>query len=108
MSEQLIKNIKLDKNFVKEIMGAHGELQAMTLIQRCVGTDMNPNIKDKTLRLMIWQMLHSIEVLESNTKTTYRDLKTINVLAESTNDQNTKTISHHILGLMDNIVAYVK
>jgi hypothetical protein len=102
-----IESINVDKNFVNELIVVHGPVQSMHIVKRCFGEDMNPNVKDDRLRIMLWQILHSMDILENSSNISFYDLPSIELIAEGTDSKNTQTVSRHLKSALDNIIEYV-
>ena len=102
-----IESIDVDKSFVKGLIVAHGPVQAMHVVRKCFGEDMNPHITDDKLRIMLWQTLHSMDVLENSSNISFYDLPSIELIAEGTDSKNTQTVSRHLKSALDNIIEYV-
>ena len=102
-----IESIDVDKSFVNELIIAHGPVQAMHVVRKCFGEDMNPHVKDDKLRIMLWQTIHSMDVLENSSNISFYDLPSIELIAEGTDSKNTQTVSRHLKSALDNIIEYV-
>ena len=104
----IITELKLDSNFVNTMISDHGPVGAVEFIHNSFGNRMNPNIEDKMLRLMLWQVKHSLECLSDKTDNTYHSVNDITHLIASTDDRDTLTTARHIIGALDSLVSHVK
>lgn len=103
----VLSNIAIDAGFIRNMMGAHGPVEAIAFMQKCFTSDMNTSIEDGVLRLMVWQVTHSLEVLEEKTSQQYWTLADVERMAITTDDKDTHTTARHIIGALDLLSAHV-
>jgi hypothetical protein len=102
-----LNSADIDKQFVGELIATHGPVQAITIIEKCFGCDMNESITDAHLRLMVWQIIHSLGVLRNQPNITFSDIPSIERISDTTDKNSTRTIANHIRLAFDKIVEYI-
>jgi hypothetical protein len=103
----ILESVNLDKSFVRELIIAHGPIPAIDIIHKCFGDSMNYSISDYKLRIMIWQITHSLHILRNDSDIQCYNLSAIERIIGTTKSKNVITISNHIKLAFDNIIEYV-
>ena len=104
----VLSNVAVDAPFIRNMIGAHGPVEAITIMQKCFTSAMNENIADKGLRLIVWQVTHSLEALEEQTHQSYWTLADVEHIATTTDDKDTHTTARHVIGAIDMLTLHVE
>jgi hypothetical protein len=98
--------VNIDKLFIKENIINYGVINGILLVEKIFGNDMNKSISDETLRIMVWQISHSLNKLISHTHKQYSDLDDIRKEIKD-NSAPTTIIAKHLINILDGIELYV-
>lgn len=105
----IVKNLKIDKKFIKSLLDEHGSVQTLHILRNCYGGGTTtPNIADQALSLMVYNILNTMSVLEDMTGKQHININEITHLSQITEDQATRTISRHIMSGLDGLASYVQ
>ena len=107
--ERIIQMLKLDARFVRELIVDNGGVSAIEILRECFsGTPRTPRIPDPTMSLMIWNILTSIDELQSVTKSDYTCIESIQHLAQMSEPRDPKrAIANHIVCGIHTLEQYV-
>lgn len=107
--ETVLDQSPITKAHVCDLIHEHGIIKAIHHLRNMGYTDMNPvYLPDKVLRIMLWQLTHSLEKLEEDSNMTFDNLDTIEHFLHVTEVHTLRTTSNHLINAMDSLVAYVK
>jgi hypothetical protein len=97
----------LNKSFIHDLLIEKGDITTINVIRNCFGEDMNFEIKDSILRILLWQLTHSLSKLEEETNQTFTDISSIEQLAQNPDTTMAQIIARHIINALDNLSNHV-
>jgi hypothetical protein len=107
--DRIIEKITFDNNSIKGHIAASGEIRTIMMMKPCFTQGPHTaRIADTVVRQMIWNLINSLEELNSITTVEFKSIETIVELSKATNDVPTRTISHHIVGGFDCLRTHLK
>lgn len=107
--DRILDMLSFDKKTIKDFIKSSGRINTMRTLEPCFTQGpTSARIPDATMRLMLWNIHHSLEDLESMTKIRFINLDGIETLARTTKDVPTRTISNHIIGGFDALLTHVE
>lgn len=98
--------IKINSHFIKDLIEAHGTINAIELLKLSFGVNINKKITSNKVQLMVWQLTHSMDILKELVPT-ITDSNSIKELHNNDN-KTISTISKHITCSLDAIEDYFK
>lgn len=106
--DRILEQLTFDKSAVKGLIESWGEIKTLEMMKPCF-TDgpHSKRVPDTLMRQMIWNMIQSLEALETTTKMKFLSIDTIHELSKATKDIPTRTISRHIIGGVDTLNAHL-
>ena len=112
MSEQkkVVEMLIIDKAYVRELIITYGGIGAVGVLNECFNGDpvsAERRIPDPTLRLMIWNIIQSLDKLEKTTNKTHSCVESIQHLSQYTTDEPTRTITRHIVDGIYGLTTHV-
>lgn len=104
----ILKILKFDEKYIRDLITTNGGIGAVRILRECY-TDgpLTPRISNGLVRMMIWNILVSLDELEEITNSTYSCSTSIEHLASITEDKSTHTIAHHIIGGIEVLKLHV-
>lgn len=107
-------NSLITKDRMKHLVESYGVLGSIKCLKEKYGNDMNTHIVDQYLRIIVWQITHSLEVLESIVGTEIllvEQLEAIlssdSIVMESTLIDERKVISNHLINGIESFENYM-
>jgi len=102
----VMEPIKINSHFIKDLIEAHGTINAIELLKLSFGVNINKKITSNKVQLMVWQLTHSMDILKELVPT-ITDSNSIKELHNNDN-KTISTISKHITCSLDAIEDYFK
>jgi hypothetical protein len=106
--ENALESVSIDKPYINGLIEIYGVIGAIHAMRERFTGDMNEKIPDRFLRIMVWQLTHSIEGLEEEANMTFESIADIAHFGQVTEIYTLRTMCNHILGGADNLKEYVK
>lgn len=103
----VIKNVSVDKKFIKALVSEHGYVGAIKCIKNIFGDGMVQDINHDCLRVSVWQLTHSINRLEELSNKSFSSIVEIKHLANISDDITIKTIANHIICGVDQLNEHI-
>lgn len=106
MSEQIIDSKQLNFGNIQSLYVKYDPVEATKIIMGIYGHDMHHYIPDKEFRIMIWQVSHTLEFLESKAGILISLLSDLDALLKH-NNAIYVIATRTLIAAFDNIDRYV-
>lgn len=94
-------------NFIKSMILVHGEIEAIKMMDRLLRDGAVMTIEDDMLKLILWQVIHSLECLTERTGSEYCNLSEVIAIEDMTDDRDTITNARHLILAIDSLTSHV-
>lgn len=102
-----MEELVIDKEYISEMISTHGMVDTFAILESCFGSNMNYVINDRELRMIIWQIQHSISKLRKRINIMNFDSDYLTSVASSTKDFTALIILRHLIGSFDTLESYL-